>query len=170
MSINRRLTRGWLALLALGMLGAAGCRSLEAPAPPAVSMVGLRFTNINLFETDVVFTVRLENESTEPVILTGAVYTIVLNSWKVGTGLSDRRTEIPRLSSVTQEIPVHVSNLPLLLRALNMVGNDAIRYEVRTKLFVLGCWGSRPIHVDTKGDFRLDRAQQQLMLPMLPKL
>lgn len=45
------------------------------------------------------FTLRLSNESPQPVLLEGEVHKIYLNGLYLGKRLSDQKVEVPRLST-----------------------------------------------------------------------
>ncbi len=78
----------WLLVPWLTLVPLAGCTALHL-VPPDVSLVDLEFTDLTLFETSGVFTVRLSNENPEPLAVEGGVYNLYLGGKKVGKGLSD---------------------------------------------------------------------------------
>ena len=65
-----------LGLLAFLSVFLGGCQT--APGP-AVSLVNLQLTEATAFETTAAFTLRLSNESPEPMQITGGVHKIYVN-------------------------------------------------------------------------------------------
>ena len=109
-----------------------GCRSF---APPNVSLVNARFTQATVFETTAEFTLRLNNETPEPMILNGAAHKIYLNGLCVGDGLSNAEIELPRLTSATQQVTVHLSNLMLATRLKPIIESHAFDYRIQSVFY-----------------------------------
>jgi LEA14-like dessication related protein len=83
---------------------------------PSVGLVNVRFTQATAFETTAAFTLRLSNETPEPLQLDGGVHKIYLNGLYVGEGLSGDTLDLPRLGTATQDVTVHLSNLRMVTR------------------------------------------------------
>lgn len=141
------------ALVALA-LTASGCAAWLPLAPPEVSLVNLQFTDLKLFETTGVFTVRLSNENPEPVRVEGGVYKLYLDGVRVGKGLSDARLELPRLGSTTDRVTVHINNVAVATRLAAILKQPVVDYELVTRLYVAGSWGTR--RVSSRFSGRLD--------------
>ena len=95
-----------LPILAVLALAVAGCATVESFTAPDVTLVDVKFEDLNLFETSGTFTVRLSNENPDPLAVDGAVYKLYLGGQKVGRALSDARIEVPRLGSTVYEVDV----------------------------------------------------------------
>lgn len=113
-------------LAVIGLL--CGCGG-GAPGP-TVSLVNLRFEDVTALETTATFTLRLSNESPQPVKLTGEVHKIYLNDLYIGKGLSDQIVEVPRLGTVTHEVKVHLSNLALATRIKSIIESKSFSYRI----------------------------------------
>ncbi len=101
-----------LVALAVALALSAGCASFGL-TPPDVTLVNLEFTDLTMFETSGIFTVRLTNENPEPMFVEGGVYNLYLGGWKIGKGLSDHRLEVPPLSTTTDEVELHLNSLAI---------------------------------------------------------
>lgn len=144
-----------LALLVL-LVSAPGC-SLFRPAWNAdVAVVGIRLENIELFEANTVFTIRVDNEEVEPLILDGSAHEIRIDGRRVGKGLLPDRIEIPRLSSVRIEVPVSISTIGAVRTIRDAIERRSFRYEVDSTLYVLRGGGTRRVHVGRSGNIDLD--------------
>ena len=126
-----------LAVVATMICGCGG----SAPGP-AVSLVNLRFEDATAWETTATFTLRLDNESAQPVKITGGVHKIYLNDLYVGKGLSDKTVEIPRLSTLTHEVQVHLNNLALATRIKSIIESEGFSYRIAS-VFHGDSWLSR---------------------------
>ncbi len=97
---------------------------------PAVNLINLRFDDATALETTATFTLRLSNESPQPVALEGEVHKIYLNGLYLGKGLSDAKVEVPRLGTVTHEVKVHLSNLALATRIKSIIETKSFEYRI----------------------------------------
>ena len=156
-------------LLAAGLLLAvAGCVSTEPVVPPEASVSDLRFENLSLFETTAMVTVRLTNENPFPLVCDGAVYKLALNGRNVGKGLTGERLELPRLASVTCQVPVHIGNLGLLLKGRDLFESNEIRYELKSTLYLAGELGRRRLKSQVSGTIKLPESQTRALRNFAP--
>ncbi len=146
-----------LLLPALGPL--AGCASLGL-IEPEVTLVNLEFTDLTLFETSGVFTVRLANENPEPLVVDGGVYNLYLGGWKIGKGLSDRRLEVPPLSTATDEIELHLSNLAIATQLRSIWESRVFDYELKARIYLQRPYGRRTMRIESAGRFDLDARRE----------
>ncbi len=114
--------------LLLGAVLLCGCGGGDPG--PAVSLINLRFEDATALETTATFTLRLSNESPQPVALEGEVHKIYLNGLYLGKGLSDAKVEVPRLGTVTHEVKVHLSNLALATRIKSIIETKSFEYRI----------------------------------------
>ena len=158
----------WIGLAALTLL--CGCTTLDSTVPPEVSLVDLRFENLSLFETTAVFTLRITNENPFPLVVDGAVHKIALNGHNVGKGLSNARLEVPRLATATDQVTVHIGNLPLLLSAMDISQSSEVDYSVSSTLYVRDESGSQHrLRSSKSGTLRLPETQSQVLQPFAPQ-
>ncbi len=114
-----------------------------------VSLVNMVFTSATAWETTAVFTVRVQNEQPEEVVLDGAVHKIYLNGSYVGEGLSNERMTVPRFSTATQEVTVHLRNLSMLMKLRKTIETQAVDYRMTSLIYTVN-----------QGRFRAERAGQ----------
>lgn len=131
-----------IVLVALGALGA--CASVRYNTDVAV--VSLRVERLELFQATTVFTMRIDNQEPEPMILDGSTHELWIGGRRIGKGMLADRIEIPRLSSVRIEVPVEIATTALINPIRAAIDNRRFSYEVHSRLFVLA--GSKVHHVD----------------------
>lgn len=141
-----------LAALLLMMIPLAGCATFGL-INPEVSLVNLKFTDLTLFETSGVFIVRLTNENPEPMFIEGGVYNLYLGGWRIGKGLSNHRLEVPPLSTTTDEIELHLSNLAIATQLRSIYESGVADYRIKAKIYVEGGFGRRRVTVEKEGRF-----------------
>ncbi len=95
----------------------------------------MHFKEATLLETTAVFTLRLENDSPTPFEITGAAHSIYLNGLYIGKGLSDATVTVPRLSSVTNDITVHLSNLAMVTRVKAVIESKRVEYRIESTFY-----------------------------------
>jgi LEA14-like dessication related protein len=123
-------------LLALSMgLLLSGCATAPDQELLDVKLVNLRFTQSRVLETDAVFTIRIENESPEALRITGGVHKFYIEGTLIGKGMSNETIEVPRLSSVTQEITVHLSNVNMARKIKPMIENRKVQSKADSLLY-----------------------------------
>jgi LEA14-like dessication related protein len=139
-----------LSLLVVALLCLTGCQ--RAPGP-AVSLVAVHFRDATLWETTVVFTLRLENDQPEPVTLNGSAHDLYVNDLYVGKGLSGDALTLPRLSSTTNDVTVHLNNLALATRFKSVLETKRFDYRIAST-FYGATWFGRT-HSDSAGTLDL---------------
>lgn len=97
---------------------------------PTVTLVSVAFEDATALETTAKFTLRLSNENNEPVHITGEVHKIYLNGLYVGKGLSDKTRDLPRLSTTTHDVTVHLSSIALVTRLKPIIESKSFEYRV----------------------------------------
>lgn len=140
-----------------------GCAALGV-IPPDVTLVDIEFTDMTLFETTGEFTVRLANENPDPLVVSGGVFRFYLDGVKVGKALSSETVEVPRLGTATQRVSLHLNNVALITRLASLMEQPQLDYEIRTRLFVEGSYGTRRLSFADAGTFSWDRAGDEAMV------
>ena len=118
--------------LAAGIALLAGCAREDGPA---VSLIDVHFQAATVLETTAVFTLRLENNLPEPLHLNGSVHKIYLNGLYIGSGLSDAPLDVPRLSTATDDVTVHLSNLAMATRVKSVIESKSFDYRIVSKFY-----------------------------------
>lgn len=151
-----------LAVLLLALLPLAGCASFGL-IEPDVSLVNLRFTDLTVFETSGVFTVRLTNENPEPMFVQGGVYNLYLGGFRIGKGLSNRRLEVPPLATATDEVELHLSNLAIASQLRSIYDRGVADYRIKARIYVETGYGRRRVKVENEGrfDFKSQRESRE---------
>lgn len=128
---NHIIMKLFFSILA-GALLFCGCSRNDGPT---VSLVTVHFKEATVLETTAVFTLRLENDSPNPVEINGSSQKIYLNGLYVGKGLSDATVTVPRLSSVTNDVIVHLSNLALATRVKATIEAKRLDYRIQSTFY-----------------------------------
>ncbi len=137
----------------------SGCSTLGL-TPPDVSLVDLNFTDLTMFETSGIFTVRLTNENPEPLFVEGGVYNLYLGGWRVGKGLSDHRLEVPPLSTATDEVELHLSNLAMATQLRSIYDSGVADYRIKARIYVESGYGRRKLTIENEGSFDFKTGQE----------
>ncbi len=123
-----------LVTLASGLL-LSGCATVPEQELLDVKLVNLRFKESRVLETDAVFTIRIENESPEALRITGGVHKFYIEGTLIGKGMSNETLEVPRLSSVTQEITVHLSNVNMARKIKPIIESQKVDSKADSLLY-----------------------------------
>ena len=130
-----------------------GCSHFQ-PAPrkprPSVSIVNLVVNDMTVFETGVRLTVRLDNDSPEPLLVNGATHSVVINDLYVGKALDSGRFEVPRLGSVTRDLRISLSNMSRLAKLKAYIDSGQIIYRIESLLY----------STSSEGDVRLAKQER----------
>lgn len=81
------------------------------------------------------FTVRVENATPQPLALQGGVYKLYLDGTYLGKGLSGEAVQVPRLSSTTVPVLLHLSNLRLASRIRSIAEGQKLDYRLESTVF-----------------------------------
>jgi len=148
---------GSFAVLAMALLimNLSGCQTGGPEIAPDVSLVDLRPGDIKLLESSLVVVVRVTNENPDPFTLTGGVYKLMLNGSYIGKGISDAKTEIPRLSSATQEITIRMDNIALATRIRPLIEAKRFDYRLDSRVYLEGLFGSTSATIVKEGTLDL---------------
>jgi LEA14-like dessication related protein len=123
-----------LALLAL-LVFAAGCASMQEKPGLNATVANLRFGEVTMLETTATFTVRLQNESPDPLAIQGGVYKLYLDGTFLGEGLSNKSFEIPGLSEATVDVDTHLSNLTMARKIRGIVESRRFAYKLTGRVY-----------------------------------
>lgn len=134
-----------------------------------VALINFRLNEATVWETTAVFTVRISNRTPAPIVLDGGVHSFYLNGLYIGEGLSNERLEVPRLSSATQEIPVHLRNLALATRIKPILEARALDYRVNSTVYLLDGNRSHRCRVAREGRLALDDFQPHPQEELAPR-
>ncbi len=123
------------ALAAACLLLWSGCASFTPTDRASVSLVGIQSANTTIFETTIALTLRVTNETNQPLLLQGSSHALTLNGSMVGRGVSNAAIEVPPLGSATIPVTVRMDNLKLL----NQFGGGRLpaelAYQLDSRLF-----------------------------------
>lgn len=136
----------------------AGCTTFGL-LEPDVTLVDLEFTDLTLFETSGVFTVRLANENPEPLMVDGGVYNLYLGGLKIGKGLSNHRIEVPALGTATDEVELHLNNLAIATQVRSIWDSKVLDYRLKGRVYVEGGYGRKTLKIENEGRFDLEARQ-----------
>ena len=144
-------------ILGAGQVGSSTAELLAGEAND-VTLVDLEFTDLTMFETTGEFTVRLANENPDPLRISGGVFKLYLNGVKVGKALSSEAVEVPRLGTATQRVSLHVNNVALITRLATLMQEPVLDYQIKTRLYVDGAYGTRRLNFESSGTLDWEKA------------
>lgn len=121
------------AALAIGLWSLPGCASFSRTGGVAVNVVNVLPTQASLFETSAALTLRLINETTEPLVFVGSTHRLYLNGSYVGRAVSDRPLTVPQLGTVTQTVTVYLENLALVRKLAEWQNTTLIDYRLESR-------------------------------------
>jgi len=154
--VHLGLNLSCLLLLALTVVGSAGCATTEVLIPPEVSLVDVDFVDATIFESTLDIGVRIFNENPEPLILDGAVIKLELDGRKFGKGATSERIEVPRLDSVVQRLEMHLNHLAVATKIKTVIESKMVNYSITGKVFVVTPTGSvKRLPIDKQGQIDL---------------
>jgi LEA14-like dessication related protein len=143
------------ALAVVFILFGSGCASFTTTDDQAsLSLVGIQSVNTALFETTITLTLRVTNETNQPLRLQGSSHELALNGSAVGRGTSNVPTEVPPLGTTTIPVTIHMDNLKLLAHFGSGRRPPEIAYRLESRLFT-HAGRARGLAVVTEGTFDL---------------
>ena len=118
----------------------SSCATFRASREISVSLVNLVPTNVALFETGATLTLRVTNETPEPLTFAGASHRLFLNGTYVGVAVSNQRFTVPALSTATQTVSAYLENLAVLRKITQMSNSptSVISYRLESQLHAEG--------------------------------
>ncbi|RMG44130.1 MAG: hypothetical protein D6719_02400 [Candidatus Dadabacteria bacterium] len=140
-------------LLGICLLVVAGCSVRRSFVRPEIQIADLQLSDLNLFETTLVFTVRVNNENPYPLRLTGSRYKFYLNDVYTGKGMVSEPLVIPALGSATQRVKVHLNNLSVLPKIVELSRKASLDYKIASVLYVKNRLSQSTYKVSSTGSF-----------------
>ncbi len=121
-------------LVASVVLLLAGCATL-APSPAvALSVVGVRTLESTMLETRLELTLRLANESAQPLALAGSTHQLYVNDSRVGRAVSNERVTVPAFGTSSPTVTVYLENFTLLRKASEFSQAPKLAYRIESRL------------------------------------
>ena len=128
------------AALALGivfLMGTNGCRTLPAANPGLdINLADIRFSSATALETTAVVSLRLSNESPDPIHVRGGTHRLTLNEIELGKILSSEELEIPPFSERTVEASLQISHLRIASRFQSLTQARVFDYELKSYIYL----------------------------------
>ena len=153
--------RRWLGLGAALLL--AGCATLGPTPNVALSVTSIAPRESTLLETSAEVTLRLTNESAQPLALAGSSHKVYVNDTLVGRGVSSERVTVPAFGTVAIKVTVHADNLVLLRKAKEFSELPKLAYRLESKLHPADGAGLGDLKAGATGE--IDLAAFGLTLP-----
>lgn len=133
----------------------ASCATIASDPGVEVSIVNIAFENATVLETTARFTVRVQNENPEPLLLEGAVHKIYLNGAYIGKGMSNETLEVDRLATATQSVTVHLRNLRFAGKLQAIMRSKEASYHIESTLHTRSDGFPRRINLANEGSVDL---------------
>lgn len=132
---------------------------MESMEPFDVTLANLDVTEVTVFETTLVATIRVTNPNPEAYVIEGASFKLYLEGKKVGTGTANQTFTVDRLDSSLVDVLFHINNASALLRLREFfeAEGQTIDYGVRGILYTEGTWGTTKLKVEKTGRIDLSR-------------
>jgi LEA14-like dessication related protein len=111
------------------------CATSKLAGSLEVSLVNLKFEAVTPFETTAIFTIRLQNQTQDPLGIEGGVHKIYLDGVYIGSGVCNETLEIPRLAEGLQTVRVHLGNLSMARLIARIVDEQRVDYRLDSKIF-----------------------------------
>lgn len=147
------------AVVALAAWALIGCAGFQSPQSFSIQIVNVRLVTATVLETTAIFTLRLQNENPEAVTLNGGVHKFYIDGVFVGDGVSSDTLTVPRLSSETQEVTVHLRNLSMARRIKPLLEEKRFSYRVKSVLYVQRGRGQSRARISQEGQLDLREFQ-----------
>ncbi|HTH48728.1 MAG TPA: LEA type 2 family protein [Candidatus Limnocylindria bacterium] len=144
-----------LAIFAMvGLL--AGCATTRDDGDFEVTLVSVRPASGTEGEVQLACTLRLQNASPAPVTVDGAAHKIYLNGVYIGQGLTNERTEVPRLATATQQVTVTLSSFRLAWALSTVYRTQKVSYRVISTIYAAEGGNTRRIRAHKEGALDLN--------------
>jgi LEA14-like dessication related protein len=137
--------------VALTALLTASCATLLGIETPEIALASLQLEEITLTETTFGVGVRITNTNSEPLVVDGATFKLVLDGFKIGTGVTNQVIEIQRLDSAVIRAELFVNHLDMVRRVRKVVDSREFSYALKGKLYVQHGASTYRIPVAQKG-------------------
>ena len=134
-----------------------GCATWQRTGGLSVSVTNVLPTQASLLETTAALTLRLSNETPQPLTLVGGTHRLYLNGSYVGRALTNERITVPQLGTLTQTVTVHLENLTLIRKVteLSQTEAPAISYRLESRLHPADGQGFGSFRVTSTGELDL---------------
>lgn len=148
-----------LALVLLAMVGMA-CSGLGNIEKPKVNLSNVRMEDVSLFETTMVFKIRVTNDNPFPLTIDGGSHEFYLNGTYIGKGSSKEVVTIGKFDSALQDVVVHLSNLSMISKIQSLLDNQKLDYRIDSKIYVDRGFGSHSVSASESGELNLDSRER----------
>jgi LEA14-like dessication related protein len=115
----------------------AGCATVQDEGAFDVTLVNIsspRDGGGGVGEAALNFTIRLENATSDAIVVEGGAHRIYLNGIYIGQGLHNERIEVPRFGTVTQDVAVHLSTARLAWSFHRMFQSHVVSYKLTSRV------------------------------------
>ncbi len=134
-----------------------GCASPADTGEVSVSLTNVVPTQASMLETTAALTLRLTNETPQPLTLAGGSHRLYLNGTYVGRAVTNERVTVPQLGTLTQTVTIHLENLALIRKVteLSQTNAPAISYRLESRLHPAEGQGFRSFRATSTGELDL---------------
>jgi LEA14-like dessication related protein len=139
-----------------------GCASVGPTERASLSLVEVTSAHSTIFETTLELTLRVTNETNQPLLVQGSSHRLTLNGSMVGSGVGAVATEVPPLGTATFPVTIRMDNLKLLNRFGRGQLPAELAYQMDSRLFTPG--SANGLKVQTVGALDLRPFTNALLL------
>jgi LEA14-like dessication related protein len=137
----------------IAALSLPGCATAPEANLVGVSLVGLRPLKASLFETSAEMTLRVTNESPQPLVLGGSSHKIYVNDTYIGKAVTNEPLTVQPLATNTQTVAAYLENLALVRKVQEMstASTSTVSYRIESRLFRSGEQGGGTLRATATG-------------------
>lgn len=119
-------------VIAMGvLLGGAGCATMDDVVPPKVNLVNIVPLSASVFEQRFIVDLRVANLNNFDLPLAGMSFEMDVNGSYFATGLSNRKTVVPRLGTAVVSLETTANSFDLFRQILNAVRIGTVEYSIK---------------------------------------
>ncbi|MFT5127769.1 MAG: LEA14-like dessication related protein [Rhodothermales bacterium] len=143
-------------LLIIFLLFSVSCATIGTPPEIEVAVEHISAPQLQMLESRAVVTIRIDNESSEPITILGGVHQIRVNGRRIGKAMDNMPSELPAFSSVTRQLPITLSNLGIIRSTRESIDNKEVSYQLDSRLSVATATGQRKCSLRREGHVSLE--------------
>ena len=154
-------------VIAMGvLLAGAGCATMDDVVPPKVNLVNIVPLSSSVFEQRFIVDLRVANLNNFDLPLDGMSFEMDVNGSYFATGLSNRKTLVPRLGTAVVSLETTANSFDLFRQILNAVRVGTVEYSIKGSA-ILDRPGARTVPFRQTGELNLvpDPAGRERLAP-----
>ena len=148
--ILAKCVRGAAAGVLLASLGACGGAALSDAEIPEVSLAGMNFTEVGLFEQGFILELRLKNPNDFDIPVDALDFALDVNGAPFAEGLTNEDFVLPASAEIVVPIDVSIATQDLIERVTSIGTGRRLEYQL-TGSADIGSWFNSSVPFDRSG-------------------